>query len=84
MGRLPRLQPFPIRHEFVLVQLRPGFDQSVLAARESATNQLNGVNAINTDFLPSPGIRYAPIARVERYRRMLARSSYVGSTVSLG
>jgi hypothetical protein len=51
VGRLPRLQLFPIRHKFVLVQLRPGFDQSVLAARESTTNQLNGVNAINTDSL---------------------------------
>ena len=49
MGRLPSLQPLPIRDEFVLVQFRPGFDQPLLAARERATDQLNGVNALNTD-----------------------------------
>src|SRR5262245_66262116 len=53
---MPRLQPFPMRHECVLVQLRPGFDQSVLAARERATNQLNGVNDINTDSVLIVGV----------------------------
>ena len=33
--------------EAILVQFRPGCDQSVLTSWEGTTDQLNGVNAIN-------------------------------------
>src|SRR5262245_65893484 len=41
VGWLSRLQPLPIRYEFILVQFRPGFDESVLASWKGTTDQLN-------------------------------------------
>ena len=55
------MHPLPIRDEFVLVQFRPGFDQPVLAARENATDQLNGVNAINTDSVLVVRVEMRPV-----------------------
>jgi hypothetical protein len=61
VGPLPSLQPLPIRDEFVLVQFRPGFDQPVLAARKRATDQLDGVNALNTDSVLVVRVEMRPV-----------------------
>jgi hypothetical protein len=58
---LPSLQPLPIRPEFVLGQFCPGFDQPGLASWEGATDQLDGVNAINADTILVVGVEMRPV-----------------------
>jgi hypothetical protein len=67
VGRLSSLQPLPIRREFVSVQFCPGYDQPVLAARESATDQLNGVNAINTNSVLVVRMEMRPVMGCTRF-----------------
>jgi hypothetical protein len=61
VGWLPRLQPLPIRQEFILVQFRPGFDESMLTSWEGTTDQLNGVNAINAHSLLVVCVKMRPV-----------------------
>ncbi len=61
MGWLPGLEPLPIRQKVILVQLRPGHGQPMLASWESAADQLDGVNAINTDSALVVGVKMRPM-----------------------
>ena len=55
------MEPLPIREEFILVQFRPGCNESVLASWEGATDQLKGVNAINAHSLLVVRVKMRPV-----------------------
>ncbi len=61
------MEPTPIFKELLLMQLRPGFDESLLTAWQSPCDQFNGIHSVNGHFILIIGVKMRPMVLCSRF-----------------